>query len=201
MVTRMDRDIGRILALLGELGLERNTLVIFTSDNGGAQSKGADSEFFGSNGPFRGHKGLIYEGGIRVPLIARWPGKIDPGTTTEHPSAFWDFLPTAAEIAGVDPPEDVDGISYLPTLLGLDQPEHEYLYWEFKADGTPMQAVRMGDWKAVKLGGEPIELYNLAEDPGERNDLAEANPNRVQRAEQILRNARTPSEHFPLFEE
>ncbi len=201
MVTRMDRDIGRIFDLLDELELDEDTLVIFTSDNGGAQGKGADSEFFKSNGPFRGYKGLIYEGGIRVPLIARWPGKIEPGTTTRHPSALWDFLPTAADIAGVETPENIDGISYLPTLLGMEQPQHEYLYWEFKAHGAPMQAVRMGEWKAVKLGEKPIALFNLADDPGEQTDLAAANPELLQRAERILQTGRTPSEHFPLFEE
>ncbi len=201
MVTRMDRDIGRILDLLKELGLDGDTLVIFTSDNGGAQGKSADSDFFRSNGDFRGYKGMIYEGGIRVPLIARWPGKIKPGTVTAHPSAFWDFLPTAADIAGVQTPVASDGISFLPTLLGMEQPAHDYLYWEFKANGVAMQAVRMGDWKAVKLGDEPLAFYNLVEDPGERNDVAGDQAELVKRAEAMLRRARTPSPEFPLSDE
>jgi arylsulfatase A-like enzyme len=201
MVTRMDRDVGRILDLLKELDLDEDTLVIFTSDNGGAQGTSADSEFFGSNGEFRGHKGLIYEGGIRVPLIARWPGKIAPGRVSAHPSAFWDFLPTAADIAGVGTPLNTDGISYLPSLLGMEQPEHEYLYWEFKYDGVPMQAVRMGEWKAVRYGDAPLTLYNLASDPGEQNDVAAENPEVLERAQTLLSQARTPSPEFPLFDE
>lgn len=201
MITRMDGDIGRILDLLKQLGIDENTLVIFTSDNGAAQGKSADAEFFTSNGPLRGTKGTVYEGGIRVPLIARWPGKIKPGTASDHPSAFWDFLPTAAELAGVDPGTQTDGISYLPALLGRRdaQRKHEYLYWEFKANGQPMQAVRMGDWKAIMLDGGPIALFNLREDAGEQNDVSGLHPDVVAKAERYLKEARTPSTDFPLY--
>ncbi|NQU45238.1 arylsulfatase, partial [bacterium] len=131
MISRMDRSIGQILDLLDELKLSDNTLVIFSSDNGPSPEGGQSLKFFNSAGPLRGAKRSMYEGGIRVPTIARWPGKIKPGRTTDHPSAFWDFMPTACELAGVDAPADIDGISYLPELLGNTeaQKKHEYFYW------------------------------------------------------------------------
>jgi arylsulfatase A len=152
MISRMDRDVGKLLTKLEEVGIDRDTLVIFTSDNGAHQEGGAAPYFFGSSGPLRGLKRDLYEGGIRVPLIARWPGKIKPGSTSDHVSASWDILPTCAELAGVDAPEEIDGLSMVPTLLGRprDQEKHESLYWEFKEK----HAVRMGNWKAVSLGGE-----------------------------------------------
>jgi arylsulfatase A len=197
MITRMDREIGRIMALLQELGLDDDTIVFFTSDNGPTFNGGTDSEFFNSAGPLRGLKTMLYEGGIRVPLIARWPGKIEPGTVTDHPSAFWDFLPTLAELAGMSPPPDVDGISLVPTLLGRssEQQQHEYLYWEYHG----RQAVRLGDWKALRMGvDQPIELYDLATDLGEQHDLAAENAEVVSRIEEIMRTGRTESELFPL---
>ncbi|MCP5112591.1 MAG: arylsulfatase [bacterium] len=200
MITRMDRDIGRIFDLLKETGIDRNTLVIFTSDNGAAQGKSADAAFFSSNGSLRGTKGTVYEGGIRVPFLARWPGRIPAGTTSDHPSAFWDFFATAAEVAGAEA-EATDGISYVPALLGRDsQPAHEYLYWEFKASGVPMQAVRLGAWKAVRLGGETA-LYDLRTDADEQSDVAGAHPEIVQRMETIMREGRTASPQFPLYDE
>ncbi|MFQ5811206.1 MAG: arylsulfatase, partial [Armatimonadota bacterium] len=146
MITRMDRDIGRVFALLKELGLDEDTLVMFSSDNGPCAAGGQDYQFFESQGPLRGIKRDLYEGGIRVPTIARWPGKIEAGAVSEHVSAFWDVLPTFAELAGGEPPADIDGISMAPTLLGRsdEQKQHEYLYWEHKG----AQAVRLGDWKA-----------------------------------------------------
>lgn len=198
MVTRMDSEIGRIMALVKELGLDENTLVIFSSDNGPTFNGGTDSAFFQSAGPLRGLKASIYEGGIRVPMIARWPGKITPGTVSDHISAFWDFLPTFADLIGVEAPAEIDGISLLPTLLGKlnCQEKHEYLYWEF---AQRMQAVRMGDWKAVRLrlDQEP-ELYNLKNDIGEEQNVADKYPEIVSQMVEIMRIGRTESEHFPF---
>ena len=198
MITRMDREIGKILALLEELGLAENTLVMFSSDNGPTFNGGTDSAFFESAGPLRGLKTMLYEGGIRVPMIARWPGKIQPGSETDHISAFWDVLPTITDIVGCDPQDNIDGISFLPSLLGHDkkQKKHEYLYWEYNGK----QAVRMGNWKAYRPGfEESIELYNLEDDIGEQNDLAPKHPEIVAKIEDILQTARTESELFPLI--
>ncbi|MCK4645194.1 MAG: arylsulfatase [Candidatus Aminicenantes bacterium] len=197
MITRMDREIGRIMALLTELGLDKNTLVIFSSDNGPTFNGGTDSDFFKSAGSLRGLKTTLYEGGIRVPMIARWPGKIEPGSESDHISAFWDFLPTFAEILGIEPPKDIDGVSLLSTLLGKPekQKKHDYLYWEY----TGRQAVRLGDWKAYRRGvSGDIQLYNLREDIGEQHDVASQNPDIVSRIEEIMKSARTRSEFFPL---
>jgi arylsulfatase A-like enzyme len=197
MITRMDMQIGRIMALIDELGLDDNTIVFFSSDNGPTFNGGTDSEFFHSAGEFRGLKTELYEGGIRVPLIARWPGRIEPGTVSDHPSAFWDFFPTFAGLVNVRPPSDTDGLSLLPTLLNTPetQQHHDYLYWEYHGQ----QAVRMGSWKAVRHGvDQPIELYDLANDMGEQNDVAAGNPDVVARIENIMNEGRTPSELFPL---
>ncbi|MFC1725154.1 arylsulfatase [candidate division KSB1 bacterium] len=202
MVSRMDRDVGRVLDLLKELGIEEKTLVIFSSDNGPHQEGGHDPEFFNSGGFLRGIKRDLYEGGIRVPMTAYWPGQINPGRVSDHISAFWDLLPACCELAGVDPPEGIDGVSFVPELIGYRQPSHEYLYWEFHERGGK-QAVRMRDWKAVRLNVKkdtegPIELYNLREDQREEKNIAEQNPEIVKRIEKIMREARTSSEKFPL---
>lgn len=204
MISRMDRDIGTLLAKLRELGIEDNTLVMFASDNGPHEEGGADPAFFDSSGPLTGIKRDVYEGGIRVPLIARWPGKIKQGSVSDHISAFWDFLPTAAELAGAPAPEKTDGISMVPTLLGQPgrQKEHEYLYWEFHERGGK-QAVRMGDFKAVRLNvhkdpNGPIELYNLADDIGERHNIASEHPDVIARIEPIFKTARTDTERWPI---
>ena len=197
MVSRMDKDVGRIVSLLKELGLEENTLVIFTSDNGPTYAGGADSEFFESAGPLRGLKGSVYEGGIRVPFIARWPGKIQAGVTSNYVSAFWDFLPTCAELVGVPAPEQIDGISILPTLLGHPekQPLHEDLYWELNGS----QAVRRGNWKVVRTKpNKKAELYNLANDVGEQHDVGGEHPEILAQMTKLLQSARTKSEVFPL---
>ena len=197
MVTRMDKDVGRIMSLLKDLGLADNTLVIFTSDNGPTYAGGADSAFFESAGPLRGLKGSVYEGGIRVPFIARWPGKIKPGSETGHVSAFWDFLPTACEIVGAKPPANIDGVSYLPTLLGKrrKQKTHDHLYWELGG----RQGIRMGDWKLVRTRpGRKIELYNLAKDIGEQKDVGKENPKILAKMTEMLTTARTKSGVFPL---
>jgi len=205
MVTHMDHAVGTITQLVKELGLDDNTLVLFTSDNGPAYERGGgtDSTFFNSAGPFRGRKGSVYEGGIRVPLVARWPGRIDAGQTTDHQAAFWDFLPTLCDIAGTAYPSEIDGISMAPTLLGQgEQKQHEYLYWEFPGYGG-QQAIRVGDWKAVRQniskGNMQIELYNLADDIAEQHDLAAQHPERVDQLDQLMTEAHVPSEIFPLF--
>lgn len=207
MVTHMDNGIGEILDLLDELKLSENTLVIFTSDNGPTYDRlgGSDSEFFDSSGGLRGRKGSLYEGGIRVPFVAKWPGKIKPGTTSDHLSAFWDFLPTLCELAKVDPPQDIDGISMLPTFLGQTdrQQKHKYLYWEFSAYGG-QQAIRNDRWKAIrqnmlkKNNPDPlkIELYDLKNDVGETKDVAEQHPEVVQKLAEQMKAARVPSKLF-----
>jgi arylsulfatase len=198
MITRMDKDIGRLMAQLAELGLDDDTLVVFTSDNGPSWVGGVDREFFDSSGGLRGRKAQLYEGGIRVPMIARWPGHVPPGSVSGHVSAFWDVLPTFAELAGAPIPAGIDGLSMVPTLLGRpdEQPAHELLYWEH---ARSHQAVREGDWKALrKHPGGPIELYDLATDPAEQHDVAASHPGIVARLTALMHEARTPSEHFPL---
>jgi arylsulfatase A-like enzyme len=195
MISRLDADIGRLLAKLQELGLDEKTVVFFTSDNGPHREGGADPNFNDSNGPLRGIKRDLYDGGIRVPMIVRWPGKIRAGTETDHISAFWDFLPTACELVGVDPPENIDGISYLPTLLGEEarQKKHEYLYWEFYAN----RAVRMGKWKAVgQPAGNRLQLFDLEADLGETNNVASDHPQIVEQMRQIMLDAHVDSPFF-----
>mgnify|MGYP000912024352 FL=1 len=201
MVTLLDRQVGDIVAKLKELGLEKNTLIIFTSDNGPHQEGGADPDYFDSNGPFRGYKRDLYEGGIRVPMIACWPGTIKAGTTTSHVSAFWDVMPTLAGVAGTTPPEVTDGISFLPTLTGKgDQPLHDYLYWEFhELEGR--QALLRNHWKLVcyqVMNPEKTttELYDLATDPGETHNVAAGHPEVVEELLRIMAEARIPSKDY-----
>ena len=198
MVATLDRDVGRILDLLNQLGIAENTLVIFTSDNGPATEEGANAEFFDGNGPLRGIKRDLYEGGIRVPMIAWWPGTIPSGhvdPTTVW--AFWDFLPSLAELAGSSAPEDVDGISLVGPLLGKTvQIPDRHLYWEFyQSKDTPFkQAARFGKWKAVRLSPEhPIELYNLDTDIGETVDVSREFPEIVKDFEIYLQEASVQS--------
>jgi arylsulfatase A len=198
MVTLLDDHVGQIVAKINELGLARNTLIIFSSDNGPHQEAGHDPAYFNSNGGLRGVKRDLYEGGIRVPMIASWPGVIEPDSQSDHQSAFWDVLPTVAEAAGVSAPEHVDGISFLPTLIGEGhQVEHEYLYWEFHERGG-RQGIRKGDWKGVKYGinevpNAPLELYNLSDDPRETTNLAAQHPEIVSELEALMKSANTPS--------
>ncbi|MCP9235746.1 arylsulfatase [Lewinella sp. JB7] len=203
MVTTLDQQVGQILDTLEALGLTDHTLVVFTSDNGPHLEGGADPDFFDSNGPLRGYKRDLYEGGIRVPMIASLPGRIAPGRT-DHVSAFWDVFPTLAELIGVAPPDSLDGLSFLPTLEGrtADQRQHGYLYWEFHERGG-RQAVRAGRWKGVRYDvfadpDGPLELYDLNQDIGETTDVADAHPDVVEELKAILRNARTPSAVFPF---
>ncbi|MCC6537238.1 MAG: arylsulfatase [Bryobacterales bacterium] len=198
MVTRLDQTVGQIMAALRETGQDQNTLVIFTSDNGPHREGGHNPDFFDDNGPLRGIKRDLYEGGIRVPFLARWPARVKPGGETAQPIAFWDFLPTVCELAGVAIPPRLDGISYAPTLLGTGgQRQHPYLYWEFH-ERRFAQAVRAGEWKAVRLNpGVPLELYNLKDDLGEKRNVAAEHPDLVARMEKILAGARVESADWP----
>jgi arylsulfatase A-like enzyme len=199
MITRLDADVGKLLAKLKELGLEENTLVIFTSDNGPHREGGNNVEFFNSNGPLSGLKRSMTDGGIRVPAIARWPGVVKPGSTSDHVWAFWDVLPTLCDVAKVSPPQRLDGISFLPTLMGKgEQKAHEFLYWEFHEGGTK-QAVRTGDWKAIRLApGAPLQLYDVAKDVGEKQNVAKDHPDVVAKVEAYLKSARTESKQWPI---
>ena len=200
MITRMDGDVGKLFALIKKLGIDDNTLVIFTSDNGPHREGGNNPNFNNSNGPLRGIKRDLYEGGIRVPMIARWPSKVKARSTNNHISAFWDILPTFAELAGAKAPDEIDGISFTPALLGNNdqQEQHEFLYWEFPAARGTKQAVRMGDWKAVSFHQSHTELYNLKDDLGEKNNVAAKYPDIVKKAEQYMKASNTPSTHWPL---
>jgi arylsulfatase len=197
MITLMDRDVGRLMDLVAELGLDQDTLFVFTSDNGPSWVGGVDYVFFESQGGLRGRKAQLWEGGIRVPTLARWTGRIAPGSIAREPSAFWDWLPTLAELAGARTPAGIDGVSLVPTLLGRpgEQEGRDYLYWEYLGG----QAVRMGDWKGIRLSpDDPVELYDLAADPAESADVAAEHPDLVERVVDIMTAGRTESDLFPL---
>ena len=204
MITRMDADVGRILALLERLEIDERTIVFFTSDNGAEiyyyrQSDEVEDyvRILKPGGPLRGFKRDLTEGGIRVPAIARWPGRIEAGSVSDFPWAFWDFLATAAELAGTEVPADIDGCSIVPTLLGKQQTPAEFLYWEFFERGF-QQAARWGRWKAIRNDpSKPIELYDLEEDIGEQRDVAAQHPDVVQKMTSYLDSARTPSPYWP----
>ncbi|MBT5186725.1 MAG: arylsulfatase [Kordiimonadaceae bacterium] len=192
-ITRMDRRVGQIMDLLKENNLDENTIVIFTSDNGPAVEGGMDQEFFDGNGIYRGVKRDLYEGGIRVPMIARWPGKIEQNSTSDHVSAFWDVMATFADISSGEESETSHGISFLPALTGNgEQGTHESLYWEFH-EGPGKQAVRMGKWKGIRLDVRndqmgPIELYNLEDDPSETINIAAEHPEIIKKIDDIMDN-------------
>ncbi len=209
MVTRMDRSVGRIMEQIQKLKLDDDTIVFFSSDNGAIDAyAGTDAKFFGSLGPFRGMKGSLYEGGIRTPFLARWPGKIKPGTTSDRAGHFCDLLPTLCELgdlgglAGAEAPKGIDGLSIVPTLLSKgEQKKHEFLYWEFPGYGG-QQAVRLGDWKGVRQnmnkGNVKIELYDLAKDIGEATNVADQHPEVVRRIARIMETEHTPSPDFSI---
>ena len=198
MISFMDRQVGRIMKLLKELNLDNNTVVFFTSDNGTTYLKDqVDYEFFDSVGPLRGLKGSLYEGGIRVPMVVRWPGKTKAGSVSVHVSAHYDVLATLAEIAGANPPSGIDGISFVPTLLSKpdQQKRHDYLFWDFAGYGGQL-AVRMGKWKGIKRDlrknpDTPLELYDLENDISEKNNVAEEYPKVVASIEKIMLEARS----------
>jgi arylsulfatase A-like enzyme len=202
MVTNLDDNVGKLMAKLKELGLEKNTIVIFASDNGPHLEAGADPDFFDSNGKLRGYKRDMYEGGIRTAMLVRWPGKVKQGAKTDHISAFWDIMPTLADITGAKIPSAIDGISFLPVLLGKKgQKQHDYLYWEFHELGGRI-GVRMGEWKAVLLNVDKqsgqLELYNLATDPAETKDVSKEHPDIVRKMQVTIKQAHTPSADFPF---
>lgn len=204
MITRMDRYVGNVLRLLDELKLADNTIVVFSSDNGTTHlDQEVDYEFFKSVGELRGLKGSLYEGGVRVPTIVRWPGHVAAGSVSDRISGFEDWMPTLLEaVGGKDSiPQQIDGISLLPTLLGQSQPERPYLYREFGAYGG-QQTIRVGPWKAVRQnmskGNLEVELYNIADDIGEQHNVAKEHPEIVEKLTAMMASVRTPSEDFPL---
>jgi arylsulfatase A len=204
MVSRLDAYVGQVLQKLREYGIDKNTLVIFSSDNGPHKEGGNDPAYFKSSGPLRGIKRDLYEGGIREPMIAWWPGKVKAGSTSDYTGAFWDFLPTFAELAKQPQPNGIDGISIVPALLGQNNaPVHPWLYWEFHEQGGK-QAVRMGKWKGIKLNAAskpdgPIELYDLQNDVSEKNNIADKHPDIVQAIRKIMQEQHRESPDFPLF--
>ena len=198
MISRLDRDVGQLLTTLKKQKLDENTIVFFSSDNGPHKEGGADPEFFQSSGPLQGYKRSMTEGGIRVPMIVRWPGTIKPGES-DRVWAFWDFMPTAAALAGVSVPAGIDGMDMTGAFLpGRQTLEHEFLYWEFHEGGSK-QAVRMKNWKAIRTTlDKPLALYDLTKDIGEKNDVAGTNPEIVATIEKYLKTARTDSPYWPL---
>lgn len=199
MVSRLDRSVGEVMALLKELNLDDNTVVFFSGDNGPQGEKWQRvADFFHGAGPLRGYKREFYEGGIRVPMLVRWPGKVKARSRSEHIGAFWDFLPTAAELAGTSPPNGLDGISFVPTLLGHEQKAHEFLYWEMPYGQKHSVAVRVGDWKAIRPGPDAkLELYNLKDDIGETTDLADKNPEVLSQMKAIIAREHTQERSYP----
>lgn len=201
MMVKMDEDVGRVMALVKELGLDENTVVMFSSDNGPHKEGGHDPVFFDSNGPLTGFKRDLTEGGIRAPMLVRWPGKVKPGTVSDHISAHWDVLPTVCDIAGIKVPANIDGLSMLPTLQENDaQKQHDYLYWAFYERGGK-QAVRMGKWKAIqrnlnKNADSPVLLYDLEADLAEQTDVAAKHPQIVAKMKAIFKEAYEPNDNW-----
>ncbi len=203
MISHLDRDIGKIVSLVKQLGLEEDTLIMFSSDNGPTYRRlgGSDSVFFNSAGKFRGYKGDLWEGGIRVPMVASWKGKIKPGSESDLISALWDMFPTFCDVSGAKTPENIDGISLLPTLLGKgEQKKHEYLYWEFPSYGG-QQAVRMGKWKGIrrnlfKKPDAPLMLFDLESDIGEQTDIAKDHPEVVKKIRAAMKDSHVNSKLF-----
>jgi len=196
MISRLDSYVGRIMAELKAQGIDNNTMVVFTSDNG----PGFNTEFFNGSGPLRGGKLTMYEGGLRIPFAARWPAKIKAGSVTDQPSAFWDFLPTVCNIAGIKPTKKVDGISYLSTLLGkpAQQKQHDFFYWEVNESRGPLQAIRWGNWKGIAQYQKPFELYDLSKDISESTNLASKYPGIVAKIKMMMVETRTDNPEFPL---
>ncbi len=209
MISYLDENVGKLVKQLKDLGIYNNTLIIFTSDNGATYNGGTDSPWFDSGGQYKSEygwgKGFSHEGGIHTPMVASWPGHIKPGTQSSHISAFWDVMPTLCEIAGINAPDSIDGISFLPALTGKEQKTHDYLYWEFPSYGG-QQAVRLGKWKAIRnnifKGNMTIELYNLENDIQELNDVAAQHPDVVKQMEEIMKkeHVQAKSKRFRMKE-
>ncbi|NCI45246.1 arylsulfatase [Sediminibacterium soli] len=203
MVSRLDQYVGEVVALVKKKGLDKNTLIIFTSDNGPHKEGGGDPEFFQNTASLRGIKRDLYEGGIRDPMIMAWPGHIRAGAASDHPFALWDFHDTFLELAGIRGAKPTDGVSMVPLLAGKKQKHHDYLYWELPEAGGK-QALRWGKWKAVKNGtladaGAPVELYDLKIDPFEKNNLARQHPEIVAQMAGMMKEAHHPNKDWPLF--
>ena len=199
MMKRFDGDVGDLCTLLSQLGIADNTIIMFASDNGAHKEGGADPEFFNSNGPFKGIKRDVYEGGIRTPFFVAWPQKIKKGMVSDHISAFWDVLPTIINIVGAKETSKGDGISFYNTLIGKEQEKHSHLYWEFVRKGEVRQAVRMDKWKAVRYGlNNELELYDLSTDEGENHNVAKDYPGIVEKMKQKMLESHVDSEDFPL---
>lgn len=203
MVNKLDTDVGTIVALIKKLGLDNDTYIFFTSDNGPHKEGGADPVYFNSGGVFRGVKRDLYEGGIRVPLIVRAPGKIAAAQVNPSPWAFWDILPTLGELTGTATPKNIDGLSFLPLLNGKKAvKEHDYFYWQFNENGLK-EALTKGDWKLIRFKdkgtAEKLELYNLKSDISEKYDIAAKNPDTVKALYALMKKAKTPAEN-PRFD-
>ncbi len=203
MMEHLDNGVGKVMDLLKELKIDENTLVMFTSDNGPHREGGHDPEFWNSNGELRGVKRDVYEGGVRVPLLVRWPGKIEAGSTSDQISAFWDMMPTFCELADAECRKDTDGVSIVRTLLGKKrQKQHKFLYWEFHPYGG-RQAIRRGDWKGVRLQAlkdrdGPIELYNVKDDIGETKNIAAQHPEIAEELSKFMKASHVDSDVFPF---
>jgi arylsulfatase A len=203
MVSRLDRYVGEVYQYVQQSGQADNTLIIFTSDNGPHREDGGDPEFFNGNGGFRGIKRDLYEGGIRVPFIANWKGKIKAGVVSDQAAAWWDLFPTFQQLAHIPVSKNIDGISILPSLTGKPQKTHEYFYWEFHEQGG-RQAVRWGNWKAIRLNVSvnqdgPIELYNLNNDPAEQSNVAAGHPDIVKKINAFMHEAHVPDANWPVL--
>jgi arylsulfatase A-like enzyme len=198
MITYLDKQVGRIIETLKKYQIDENTLIMFSSDNGATfDVGGVDTQFFNSVAGLRGRKQDLYEGGIREPMLARWPGKIKPGQTTDHPSVQFDVMATLADLTGAKIPVKTDGISFLPTLLGKTQAKHPFLYFEFP-EKSGQVAVRIGQFKGVKSNMKknklaPWELYDLSKDPYEQNDIAQTNPELIKKMDEIAKKQHRPS--------
>ncbi|NQU54378.1 MAG: arylsulfatase [Bacteroidetes bacterium] len=206
MINLLDDQVGEIVAKLKELGIEDDTIIMFSSDNGPHLEGGADPDYFDSNGIYQGYKRDLYEGGIHAPMIVCWPGKIEAASKSDHISAFWDVLPTITELIGAPAPENIDGISFLPSLIGSgEQKKHDYLYWEFHEKKGRL-AIRQGDWKLIQYDvfvpeNTSTQLYNLRNDPGEENNVAKENPEITVKLLKLMESARTPSNDFSFGKE
>jgi len=199
MVSRLDRHVGEILSMLKELGIEDNTIVVFTSDNGPHDAGGADPLFFNGNAGMRGIKRDLYEGGISEPMIVKWSGTIKAGAKSDHLSAFWDVMPTLCEIADIETPRHCDGTSFLPTLKGMKQSNDRTLYWELGEKSLFKQAVRMGNYKAVRYGlKNKVQIYDISKDRKEQNDIATSNPELVAKALELFSSMRHEDLNFPM---
>lgn len=203
MITRFDRDIGDLFAHLKNIGLDERTIVFFTSDNGPHAEGGPDYDpnFFTPSGPFSGIKRALTDGGIRVPFLVRWPGKIKAGSVSDHVGYFGDMMATFAELSGAKAPANLDSISIVPTLLGRgQQPKHEFLYWEFYEAGVSQAVLLEGRWKGIRLKSPtaPLAVYDLANDPAEKTDVAAKNPKIAERIAAIMKTAHVPNEHWSV---